>query len=68
MDALKDRVFNERIRILKAQLEIALRQRDVFAENYHSLVRTPHQERHEIIEDCNLELEDAKLALPGFND
>lgn len=59
MDALKDRVFEERIRILQARLEVAIRQRDGFAENYHAVTKTPYQERREILEDCNAEIERA---------
>lgn len=57
VDTLKERVLNERIRILQAKLEVALRQRDGFAENYHAVTKTPFQERREILEDCDAEIE-----------
>lgn len=57
VDTLKERVLNERIRILQAKLEVALRQRDGFAENYHAITKIPFQERREILEDCDAEIE-----------
>jgi hypothetical protein len=59
VDALKERVLNERIRMLHAKLEVALRQRDGFAENLHAVTKIPYQERREILEDCNAEIERA---------
>lgn len=57
MDGLRDRVLEQRIKILNARLEKAIEQRNRFAKNYHEVSRVPHQERREIIEDCDLELE-----------
>lgn len=59
MDALKERVFNERIRILQAKLEKAIEQRDRFARNYHRVARIPHQECRENLRDCDHEIESA---------
>lgn len=59
VDTLKERVLNERIRMLQSKLEVALRQRDGFAENYHAVTKTPFQERREILEDCDAEIERA---------
>lgn len=58
-DALKDRVYEERIKILQARLDKAIEQRDRFAKNYHGVSRIPYQEQREIIEDCDAELEQA---------
>jgi hypothetical protein len=69
MDALTERVLNEKVKILKAQLEIALKQRDGFAKNYHSVCKIPFQERREILSECDAEIEQVRqLSLPGFND
>ena len=59
METLTERVSSERIKILKAQLEVAIRQRDGYRSNYHSVVRLPHQERHEIASDDDREIEQA---------
>lgn len=59
MDALRERVYEERIRMLQSKLEVVIRQRDGFAENYHAVTKTPWQERREILEDCNAEIERA---------
>lgn len=58
-DALKDRVYEERIKILQARLDKAIEQRDRFAKNFHGLSRVPYQEQREIIEDCNADIEQA---------
>ena len=57
MDTLTERVLNERIRILQARLTKATEQRDRFAKNYHEVTKVPHQERYEIINDCDFEIE-----------
>lgn len=49
--------LTEEVRKLRVKLEIAIQQRDGFARNYHDVTRVPFQERHEIIEDCNAEIE-----------
>ena len=54
-----ERVLNERIRILKARLDVATEQRNRFAKNYHEVSKIPHQERREIILDCDAEIERA---------
>ena len=59
MDTLTERVLNERIRILQARLDKAVEQRDRFAKNYHEVTRVPHQERHEIINECDSEIDRA---------
>lgn len=65
VDGLKDRVFEERIKILNARLAKAVEQRDRFAKNYHEVSRVPYQERREILKDCDLELEQAgQSAVP----
>lgn len=43
--------------ILKAQLDLAVQQRDGFAANYHAVMRIPFSERNEIIGDCNYDIE-----------
>lgn len=58
-DALKDRVYEERIKILQLKLDKAIEQRDRFAKNYHEVARIPWQERREIIEDCDSDIERA---------
>jgi hypothetical protein len=57
MDALKERVLEARIRFLQARFELAIKQRDHFAEKYHAVTKTPFQERNEIIRDCDEEIE-----------
>lgn len=59
MDALKERVLNERIRILNAKLELTTKQRDGFANNYHEVCKIPYQERREIMEECDEQIERA---------
>lgn len=59
MDALRERVYEERIRMLQEKFSIAVRQRDGFAENYHAVTKTPFQERREILQDCDAEIERA---------
>lgn len=46
-----------RIRQLEARLDLAIKQRDGFAANYHAVMRVPFQERNEIIEECNADIE-----------
>lgn len=45
------------IRQLRAQLDLAIKQRDGFMDNYHAVLKVPFQERRETIEECNTELE-----------
>lgn len=59
MDALKERVFEARIRLLQARLEVAVRQRDNFAQKFHEVTKTPYQERREDIVDCDAEIDRA---------
>lgn len=69
MDALTDRVLLERIKILQARLDLAVQQRDRFASNYHEVTRIPHQERREIMEDCDDEiLRAGRTEKPGQPD
>lgn len=70
MDSLKERVYEERIKILNEKLGIAIRQRDGFAEKFHAVTRKPYQERREDIDDCDAEIELAgkQLTLFGKND
>lgn len=68
-DTLTDRVYKERIKILQAKFDKSLEQRDHFAGRYHEVARIPHQERREIIEDCDREIELAgKLPDAGSHD
>lgn len=53
-------VLEERVRILKAQLEMALQQRDRFMQSYHVAARIPFAERHEILTECNEDLQKLK--------
>lgn len=66
MDALTERVLLERIRILSERLDAAIEQRDGFARCFHDVTRVPHQERHEIIRDCDREIE--RIGNPASED
>lgn len=69
MDALKERVLNERIRMLSAKLEVAIKQRDGFAKNYHEVCKVPYQERREIMEECDGEINSScRLENSGQSD
>lgn len=57
---LKDRVSE-----LNAKLSLAVEQRNSFAKNFHEVSRVPHQERREIIEDCDRELEQVGTRIPN---
>jgi hypothetical protein len=59
MDALMERVFEARIKLLREQLKIAVQQRDKYAQRYFNLTKIPHAERSEFIQDDNRELEQA---------
>ncbi len=55
-------ILKERVRILKAQLELSIQQRDRFMKSYHVAARIPFAERREILTECNEDME--KLTLP----
>lgn len=52
--------LKERVKILQAQLELAIQQRNGFAKNYHEVCKIPFQERYEVIQDCDQEIEELK--------
>lgn len=59
VDTLRERVLLERIRVLQAKFDVVLEQRNGFARNYHEVCKIPFQERREILEDCDTEIERA---------
>ncbi len=50
-------VLLKRIAVLKVKLDRVIEQRDGFMANYHAVMRIPFSERHEILTDCNEDLE-----------
>jgi hypothetical protein len=57
MDALTERVAEARIQLLRSRLKLAIEQRNGFAEKFFFTNKTPYQERREIIEDCDRDIE-----------
>ena len=57
MDALLERVLNERIQLLQDKLKLAINQRDGLAVKYHKMKRSSFQELNEDIEDYNRDIE-----------
>lgn len=59
MDRLRERVLEEQVRVLRAKYEIVQRQRDNFVEKFHHVTKTPYEERREIVDDLDREIETA---------
>lgn len=56
VETLTDRVYEERLRLVKRQLEIALQQRDSYARLYFNVSKIPFHQQREMREDDEREL------------
>jgi hypothetical protein len=59
VDTLMDRVVKARIELLRARLNLVIKQRDNFTRKYFDVAKIPYHERKEIVEEINREFESA---------